>query len=155
MLAFSDEILADFMVELLPKLLRLLLLAICILSKQCKHISWSYRYSSIINKKTSNFAISNRPNWKECSICLSEFEQGDEAMELVDCRHVFHRSCLEKWLRCHLATCPLCRSVVVPDAVVREYHRARMDRESDGIQKELALVLFKVLHGGSCRHGFF
>ncbi|XP_047938825.1 E3 ubiquitin-protein ligase RHA2B-like [Salvia hispanica] len=155
MLGFLDEILADFMVEILPKLFRLMVLSIVILSKQCKHISLSYKYSSIINKKTSNFAISNHPNWKECSVCLSEFEQGDEAMEVVDCRHVFHHSCLEKWLRWHRGTCPLCRSVVVPDVVVREYHRARMDRESDGIQKELAIILFNVLHGGSCRHGFF
>ncbi|XP_057793562.1 probable E3 ubiquitin-protein ligase RHA1A [Salvia miltiorrhiza] len=153
LLCFSNEIVGD-VVELLPKLLRLMVLAICSLWKHWKHTTSTYKYASIINTKTSNFAISDSEYC--CTICLSEFARGDEAAELVDCRHVFHRRCLERWLRCHRATCPLCRSVVVPEAVVEEYRRTRMDRESDdGIHKELAHILFKVLHDRTRRHRFF
>ncbi|KAH6778217.1 hypothetical protein C2S52_006254 [Perilla frutescens var. hirtella] len=155
--SFLDKILAAFFVELLPELLRLIVLAIFILWKHCKHISSSYKYTSTINKKSSKFACNrNLDEYYCCSICLSEFAGGDEAKQLVDCRHVFHGRCLERWLRCYGATCPLCRSVVVPEVIVKEYNQTRIDRENDDrIHKELALILLKVLHAGSCRHGFF
>lgn len=149
---------AFFLKQLLPELLRLIILAICILWKHCKHLSSSHKYTSMINKKSSKFAYRRRatPNLVEyCSICLSEFAEGDEARELVDCRHVFHSHCLEKWLQGYRQpTCPLCRRLVVPEVIVEEYHQMQIDQENDGIEKELALILLKALHGGSC-HGFF
>lgn len=46
---------------------------------------------------------------EECVVCLSGIEEGDEIRELK-CRHLFHRSCLDRWLaRPVAATCPLCR----------------------------------------------
>ncbi|KAM7277903.1 hypothetical protein ACFE04_005037 [Oxalis oulophora] len=44
---------------------------------------------------------------KECAICLEEFAIGGEAKE-ISCKHLFHSSCLEKWLEIH-GSCPVCR----------------------------------------------
>jgi len=47
---------------------------------------------------------------KMCSICLSEFEDGQEVMEMpCDKRHLFHAHCVSQWLRTS-QNCPLCRS---------------------------------------------
>lgn len=157
LLCFSDEFLAAFF----PELLRLIVLGILILWKQCKQLRSSYKYRWAMNKKSCNLGYNRIIGGDDscyCSICLSEFEQGDEAKQLVDCRHVFHRRCLERWLRWYRATCPLCRSVVVPEVIVREYHRTQLDQENDRVEKELALILLnlQVLHGGrSCRRRFF
>lgn len=40
-----------------------------------------------------------------CSICLVDFETGDELRELP-CRHIFHTDCIDLWLREH-RNCPL------------------------------------------------
>jgi hypothetical protein len=42
-----------------------------------------------------------------CSICLESNELNHEYSEL-DCNHIFHKSCLDKWLTVN-NTCPLCR----------------------------------------------
>ncbi|XP_075664349.1 E3 ubiquitin-protein ligase SIRP1-like [Castanea sativa] len=47
---------------------------------------------------------------ENCSICLEEFEVGSEA-RVMPCKHRFHSSCIENWLRVR-RTCPLCRFVM-------------------------------------------
>ena len=44
----------------------------------------------------------------DCSICLSQFENGDRVRKLP-CGHEFHSSCIETWLLDHSRTCPCCR----------------------------------------------
>lgn len=44
-----------------------------------------------------------------CSVCLSEFNEGDEVGVLPGCAHVFHVLCIDKWLLSH-SNCPLCRA---------------------------------------------
>lgn len=55
---------------------------------------------------------SRRPE-PECSVCLTEFEPNAEINDLP-CGHLFHKNCLEKWLRYWNVTCPLCRTRMVP-----------------------------------------
>ncbi|KAJ0747309.1 putative chromatin regulator PHD family [Helianthus annuus] len=45
-----------------------------------------------------------------CSICLSEFGDGDGVSQLDKCHHVFHKRCIVQWLDHGRFTCPLCRS---------------------------------------------
>ncbi|CAL1380206.1 unnamed protein product [Linum trigynum] len=33
----------------------------------------------------------------ECAVCLSDFHKG-ESVRKLDCKHVFHRDCLDRWL---------------------------------------------------------
>lgn len=48
----------------------------------------------------------------QCSICLEEFELGEEAKE-TGCRHRFHGWCIFSWLELH-GSCPLCRCRISP-----------------------------------------
>ncbi|KAL2907211.1 RING-H2 finger protein ATL54 [Bienertia sinuspersici] len=47
-----------------------------------------------------------------CSVCLTEFEDGDDLRLLPKCSHAFHVSCIDTWLRSH-KNCPLCRAPIV------------------------------------------
>ncbi|KAM3188923.1 hypothetical protein ACQJBY_067710 [Aegilops geniculata] len=47
-----------------------------------------------------------------CAICLEEFQQGQACSEVPACRHVFHRYCIDAWMKSK-TTCPLCRRSVV------------------------------------------
>ncbi|XP_066324197.1 E3 ubiquitin-protein ligase EL5-like [Miscanthus floridulus] len=47
----------------------------------------------------------------ECSVCLAELEDGEEARFLPCCGHGFHAECVDMWLASH-TTCPLCRLTV-------------------------------------------
>ncbi|KAK0584141.1 hypothetical protein LWI29_008252 [Acer saccharum] len=44
-----------------------------------------------------------------CSICLREFEDGEDIRILPKCKHQFHIDCIDSWLYSH-STCPLCRT---------------------------------------------
>lgn len=47
---------------------------------------------------------------EECCVCLSRFEEEDEATRELPCRHLFHRACVDRWLLLsRRRTCPLCR----------------------------------------------
>ncbi|CAA7037744.1 unnamed protein product [Microthlaspi erraticum] len=48
----------------------------------------------------------------DCSVCLSEFEEEESLRLLPKCRHAFHLSCIDTWLRSH-TNCPLCRAPIV------------------------------------------
>uniref|UniRef100_A0A5B7ANW4 Putative E3 ubiquitin-protein ligase XERICO isoform X1 n=1 Tax=Davidia involucrata TaxID=16924 RepID=A0A5B7ANW4_DAVIN len=50
---------------------------------------------------------------QECPVCLTEFKP-DAEINHLSCGHVFHESCLEKWLKYWKVTCPLCRTLMVP-----------------------------------------
>ncbi|KAG8377352.1 hypothetical protein BUALT_Bualt08G0024200 [Buddleja alternifolia] len=91
----------------------------------------------------------NQDLWP-CTICLSEIPDGEEGRELK-CKHIFHRKCLDQWLRHDgAATCPLCRRVVLPKDTVEEYKRIQNEHENYEFEKELALVLLSTLHHRSC-----
>ncbi|KAF5734802.1 putative zinc finger protein [Tripterygium wilfordii] len=50
-----------------------------------------------------------------CAVCLYEFESDDEIRRLTNCRHIFHRICLDRWMGYDQKTCPLCRTPFLPD----------------------------------------
>ncbi|KAJ0986897.1 hypothetical protein J5N97_005253 [Dioscorea zingiberensis] len=49
----------------------------------------------------------------DCRVCLARFEPESEA-DRLPCGHVFHKTCIERWLEYHHVTCPLCRSRLLP-----------------------------------------
>ena len=61
----------------------------------------------------------------ECSICIEEINNAPRDTELsgLGCDHIYHRSCLTKWLRQGQQSCPSCR---------REINRERV-QEITGI----------------------
>ncbi|GAB4855100.1 hypothetical protein Ancab_023683 [Ancistrocladus abbreviatus] len=56
----------------------------------------------------------NKENSVECAVCLSVLEKEDMARLLPDCKHIFHASCIDKWLISGQLTCPVCRAEVTP-----------------------------------------
>ncbi|XP_020219623.1 E3 ubiquitin-protein ligase RING1-like [Cajanus cajan] len=50
-------------------------------------------------------------NQNECVICLTPFEEEDSVRKLHTCKHIFHTSCIDKWLGSH-SGCPLCRTQI-------------------------------------------
>ncbi|KAK9079632.1 hypothetical protein SSX86_001305 [Deinandra increscens subsp. villosa] len=54
---------------------------------------------------------------ESCAVCLYEFDSGDEIRQLTNCRHIFHRCCLDRWMDHDQKTCPLCRTPFVPDGL--------------------------------------
>jgi E3 ubiquitin-protein ligase ATL41 len=49
---------------------------------------------------------------RECAVCLVPMAEGEAARRLPRCAHVFHRGCVDVWLR-ERSTCPVCRAEVV------------------------------------------
>lgn len=69
--------------------------------------SGSGSFSTIRLLVATNF--SGECKEETCSVCLSEFNEGDEVRVLPGCAHVFHVLCIDKWLFSH-SNCPLCRA---------------------------------------------
>ncbi|KAB2017193.1 hypothetical protein Goshw_010773 [Gossypium schwendimanii] len=59
---------------------------------------------------------------ESCAVCLYDFEGQDEIRRLTNCRHIFHRSCLDRWMGYDQKTCPLCRTSFVPDDMQQTFN---------------------------------
>ncbi|KAM5555416.1 brassinosteroid-responsive RING protein 1-like [Rosa sericea] len=60
---------------------------------------------------------------ESCAVCLYEFEGSEEIRCLTNCKHIFHRACLDRWMDHDQKTCPLCRTAFVPDEASEEFNR--------------------------------
>ncbi|KAG5251577.1 hypothetical protein OIU76_007790 [Salix suchowensis] len=60
---------------------------------------------------------------ESCAVCLYEFEGEDEIRWLKNCKHIFHRACLDRWMDHDRQTCPLCRNSFVPDEMQGEFNQ--------------------------------
>ncbi|KAM3399430.1 hypothetical protein ACQJBY_004676 [Aegilops geniculata] len=48
-----------------------------------------------------------------CAVCLERYADSDVVRVLPDCGHLFHRGCVDPWLR-RRPTCPVCRTSPLP-----------------------------------------
>ncbi|CAK9134387.1 unnamed protein product [Ilex paraguariensis] len=60
---------------------------------------------------------------ESCAVCLYEFEHWEEIRWLTNCKHIFHRACLDRWMDHDQLTCPLCRTPFVPLDLQDEFNR--------------------------------
>ncbi|CAL5383040.1 unnamed protein product [Camellia sinensis] len=60
---------------------------------------------------------------ERCAVCLYEFEVGEEIRCLTNCKHIFHRGCVDRWMDCDQNTCPLCRTPFVPHDMKDEFNQ--------------------------------
>mmetsp|Transcript_30046 Transcript_30046/g.78833 ORF Transcript_30046/g.78833 Transcript_30046/m.78833 type:complete len:150 (-) Transcript_30046:437-886(-) len=52
-----------------------------------------------------------REGAEECTICMDEYEVGDE-LRFLPCMHMYHRHCVDEWLL-RAPTCPECNVSIV------------------------------------------
>ncbi|KAK8958069.1 RING-H2 finger protein ATL43 [Platanthera zijinensis] len=63
-----------------------------------------------------------RPIADGCAVCLYGFEPWEEVRRLSNCRHVFHRQCLDRWVEHDQRICPLCRTLLVPEEMQEAFN---------------------------------
>jgi len=75
-------------------------------NEEAGHVGLSEEEIDALPSKTLEERISNT----RCCICLADFEKEQDVREL-DCRHLFHKVCVDEWLRRN-HNCPLCKNTV-------------------------------------------
>ncbi|XP_020236950.1 RING-H2 finger protein ATL3-like [Cajanus cajan] len=112
------------------------------------------QFLSFIEEKnpTIPFTTKLKADHIDCRVCLAEFQEGEKVRNL-NCRHTFHKDCLDQWLQQYCATCPLCRNKVLPDDVVAKYNMLQDQVEYDGNDDQL-IFLLSALRGGSTLHRY-
>ncbi|WCJ31818.1 RING/U-box superfamily protein [Euphorbia peplus] len=123
-------------------------------SSDKRQISTS-QYLQLIEEKNPAVPYTNNLRMQsvtECSVCLSEFQE-EESVRKLKCKHTFHKDCLDKWLQECRATCPLCRTKVLPDEIVSGFHRHQNPVEYDGSDEEM-IFLLSALHGNGLQRIF-
>ncbi|KAL9242806.1 hypothetical protein vseg_016770 [Gypsophila vaccaria] len=75
--------------------------------------------------------IGTRPDQTEtCAICLHEFRHYVKVRQLGNCNHIFHKSCLDRWIEHDLkSSCPLCRTSIVPYNLVDNFNKRLVEEE--------------------------
>jgi hypothetical protein len=51
-------------------------------------------------------------NNKKCHICFHKFEKRQFKRHLPNCKHFYHKKCIDKWLKIN-ARCPICRDKLI------------------------------------------
>ena len=68
-------------------------------------------YSRRESMASSRSRHSSFKKFKECTICLVEFKEGDAVKIVPGCEHVFHKDCLDGWLL-KAFKCPNCNVII-------------------------------------------
>ncbi|KAF8016271.1 hypothetical protein BT93_H1695 [Corymbia citriodora subsp. variegata] len=50
--------------------------------------------------------------FRDCAICLDDFAEDELCWIIPSCKHVFHSTCIDRWLMTRLC-CPLCRKPIL------------------------------------------
>ena len=83
------------------------------------------------NLNSSMISVSSHSSfkkYKECTICLSEFVEGEPVKVVPGCEHVFHERCLNDWTTLRFR-CPNCNIEirVEEDPALKEAYRQTID----------------------------
>ncbi|KAJ4954990.1 hypothetical protein NE237_011773 [Protea cynaroides] len=74
-----------------------------------------------------------------CAVCLYEFEGREEIRRLTNCRHIFHKSCLDRWMDHDQKTCPLCRTPFISDELQEAFNERLW--AASGLEPEFRCIL--------------
>ena len=64
------------------------------------------RWETINFHDTAQYGSVKEVDGPHCSICLCEYEEGDQLFKLP-CQHLYHQECIDSWTE-HHTKCPLC-----------------------------------------------
>ncbi|EOA12506.1 hypothetical protein CARUB_v10026185mg [Capsella rubella] len=70
---------------------------------------------------TKLYTKSQSEDSSQCYICLVEYEEAD-TIRTLPCRHEFHKTCVDKWLKEIHRVCPLCRGDICRHDTSSEQH---------------------------------
>lgn len=73
----------------------------------CNHIDTSLGKPERIKKNDELIK-----NDEKCYICFHKFEKGKFKRHLPNCKHFYHKKCIDKWLKIN-ARCPICRDKLI------------------------------------------
>ncbi|KAJ1378645.1 Zinc finger, RING-type [Sesbania bispinosa] len=73
--------------------------------------------------KFGDLAGASSPAEAGCAVCLSEFSEEEEIRCMANCKHFFHRACVDRWMDHDQKTCPLCRTHFVPYDLMDDYNQ--------------------------------
>ncbi|KAK4352441.1 hypothetical protein RND71_027959 [Anisodus tanguticus] len=163
--SYFNQLINIFYFSWLPQAIRFLILLIFVTISAYVQRQEKHKCRKIINKKSTKFVYKKRKllgfaatEPLDCAICLSDFEHGDKGRKIERCNHMFHENCLDKWLM-HgkgQATCPLCRSVIIPENMVEVHRKVGDKRQVFTIfEEELALILLSGLTSGCSSQSCF
>ena len=65
-----------------------------------------------------------------CSICLDEYEMGEQ-IRVLPCQHTFHSECIFPWLTERSPTCPLCKAMFEAVHVDEDEQQQEQQRQSE------------------------
>jgi len=78
--------------------------------------------------------VDQKTNQTPCSICFADFdsEENTDKKKTTSCSkitaqakdHEFHEGCLQAWLNQGKSTCPLCRTKIIDEMVLKEFEAA-------------------------------
>ncbi|CAD7940740.1 unnamed protein product [Amoebophrya sp. A120] len=68
-------------------------------------------------RQSSATSLSGSDSAPSCTICLTEFEEGELVRTMPECDHIYHAACLERWARSQGSSClcPMCRRPAYTD----------------------------------------
>jgi hypothetical protein len=69
----------------------------------------------------------------ECAVCLTNCTQETHTL---DCGHVYHTTCIDKWLISH-GTCPMCRHIVKKPGKVKVI----IDKQANILESDIVEVI--------------
>ena len=61
--------------------------------------------------ETSQKQDNKNENFEKCVICMEKYKIDDE-VKTLPCFHIFHKDCIEQWLKAGKDTCPICKNKV-------------------------------------------
>ena len=79
-----------------------------------------YQISHLPRKSYAPGIMSFISHQNACPICLADFQQGEEVVQLPRCGHTFDPDCVSDWLR-KSPLCPMCRTNVRDNLYTGEY----------------------------------
>ncbi|GLT43318.1 hypothetical protein SLA2020_172780 [Shorea laevis] len=62
----------------------------------------------VVTYDHENMQNRSGPCSSTCAICLDDFKDGDNCAVIHPCQHMYHRGCIETWLKLN-QHCPYCR----------------------------------------------
>ncbi len=85
------------------------------------HITSNEIYNFIKDKNIiTDINFVDFENKDECIICLEDSSH-PQLYSLLKCGHIFHDTCINKWMRKNKGICPVCRTRIYEDTILKWY----------------------------------